>query len=96
MAILTKVTVAGQQLSGSVTVKNVSGGLQQTNKVNPISVITGGQVGPPGGVTRFDQLADVSEGTPANGDVVVYNASSDSYEVKSLSNTSITLDGGSF
>jgi hypothetical protein len=38
----------------------------------------------------------VTEGTPANGDVVVYNASNDKYEVKSLGNTSITLDGGSF
>lgn len=92
MAILTKVTVAGQQLSGAVTVKNVSGGLQQTNKVNPISVITGGAVQG----TRFDQLQDVVEGTPTTGDVVVYNASNDKYEVKSLSNTSITLDGGTF
>lgn len=91
MAVLTKVTVAGQQLSGAVTVKNVNGGLQQTNKVNPISVITGGV-----SVNRFDQLLDVTEGTPANGDVVVYNALNDKYEVKSLSNTSITLDGGTF
>lgn len=91
MAILTKVTVAGQQLSGAVTVKNVSGGLQQTNKVNPISVISGGSVG-----NRFDQLLDVQEGNPSNGDVVVYNAADDKYVVQSLSNTSITLDGGTF
>ncbi len=92
MAIISKVTVAGQTLSGAVTVKNVNGGLQQTNKVNPISVVTGGTAGG----TRFDELLDVTEGTPANGDVVVYNASNDKYEVKSLSNTSITLDGGTF
>jgi hypothetical protein len=91
MALLTKVTVAGQQLSSAVTVKNVSGGLQQTNKVNPISVISGGSVG-----NRFDQLLDVVEGDPSTGDVVVYNALNDKYEVKSLSNTSITLDGGTF
>lgn len=91
MAILTKVTVAGQQLSGAVTVKNVSGGLQQTNKVNPISVISGGSVG-----NRFDQLLDVQEGNPSNGDVVVYNAAEDKYVVQSLGNTSITLDGGTF
>ncbi len=92
MPIITKVTVANQRLSGAVTVKNVDGGLQQTNKVNPISVITGATAGG----TRFDELLDVTEGTPANGDVVVYNASNDKYEVKSLSNTSITLDGGTF
>jgi hypothetical protein len=92
MAILTKVTIAGQQLSGAVTVKNVSGGLQQTNKVNPISVITGGAVSG----ARFDQLLDVQEGTPSNGDIVVYNAADDKYVVQSLSNTSITLDGGTF
>jgi len=74
-----------------VTVKNVNGGLQQTNKVNPISLVTGAI-----GVNRFDQLLDVTEGNPVNGDVVIYNASNDKYEVKSLSNTSITLDGGTF
>lgn len=92
MAIITKVTVANQRLNGAVTVKNVNGGLQQTNKVNPISVVTGAAAGG----NRFDELLDVTEGTPANGDVVVYNASNDKYEVKSLSNTSITLDGGTF
>lgn len=81
MAIITKVTV-----------KNVNGGLQQTNKVNPISVVTGTAAG----ANRFDELLDVTEGTPSNGDIVVYNASNDKYEVKSLSNTSITLDGGTF
>lgn len=92
MAILTKVTVAGTKLNGAVTVKNVSGGLQQTNKVNPVSLITGGTTGG----RRFDELLDVTEGTPSNGDVVVYNAANDKYEVKSLGNTSITLDGGTF
>lgn len=93
MAIITKVTVANQRLNSAVTVKRVDGGLQQTNKVNPISVVTGA-AGTSG--NRFDELLDVNEGTPANGDVVVYNASNDKYEVKSLSNTSITLDGGTF
>ena len=92
MAIISKVTVANQRLNGAVTVKNVNGGLQQTNKVNPISVVTGSA----GGGSRFDELLDVTEGTPSNGDVVVYNASNDKYEVKSLGNTSITLDGGTF
>jgi hypothetical protein len=93
MAIITKVTVANQRLNGAVTVKNVNGGLQQTNKVNPISVVTGA-AGTSG--NRFDELLDVQEGTPSNGDIVVYNASNDKYVVQSLSNTSITLDGGTF
>ena len=92
MAIITKVTVANQRLNSAVTVKRVDSGLQQTNKVNPISVVTGAAASG----NRFDELLDVTEGTPANGDVVVYNASNDKYEVKSLSNTSITLDGGTF
>ena len=94
MAILSKVTVNQNKLSAAVTVKNVSGGLQQTNKVNPVSLIASAGAG--GGATRFDQLLDVTEGAPSNGDIVVYNASNDKYEVKSLGNTSITLDGGSF
>ncbi len=95
MAILSKVTVNQNKLSAAVTVKNVSGGLQQTNKVNPVSLIaSAGAAG--GGVGRFDELLDVTEGAPSNGDIVVYNASNDKYEVKSLSNTSITLDGGTF
>lgn len=94
MAIITKVTVTGQTFSPSVTVKSVNGGLQQTNKVNPISVVTGAGGG--GGTGRFDELLDVTEGTPSNGDIVVYNAADDKYVVQSLSNTSITLDGGTF
>lgn len=94
MAILSKVTVAGIGLAANVVVRNVAGGLQQPNKVNPVSLVS--SVGGASGATRFDQLLDVTEGTPANGDVVVYNASNDKYEVKSLGNTSITLDGGSF
>ena len=39
MAILSKVTVNQNKLAAAVTVKNVSGGLQQTNKVNPVSLI---------------------------------------------------------
>lgn len=93
MAILSKVTVNQNKLAAAVTVKNVSGGLQQTNKVNPVSLIASTS---PGGAGRFDELLDVTEGTPSNGDIVVYNALNDKYEVKSLSNTSITLDGGTF
>lgn len=91
MGLLTKVTVNTGLNTANVVVKRVSGGLQQTTKVNPVSLVSVGT-----GSTRFDQLVDVVEGTPANGDVVVYNASTDKYEVKTLSNTSIQLDGGTF
>lgn len=93
MAILTKVTVNTGITTANVIIKNVSGGLQQTTKVNPVSLVS---VGTGSTFSRFDQLVDVVEGAPANGDVVVYNASTDKYEVKTLSNTSIQLDGGTF
>lgn len=89
MALLTTATV-----TANVVVKSVNGSLQSTGKVNPVTLVNIGGSG--AGLARFDQLADVTEGTPANGDIVVYNASNDKYEVKSLSNTSITLDGGDF
>ena len=53
MAILSKVTVNQNKLAATVTVKNVSGGLQQTNKVNPVSLIA--STSPGGGVGRFDE-----------------------------------------
>lgn len=87
MALLTTSSAAA-----NVIVKVINGTIQSTNKVNPVTLTTTSG----GGSGRFDQLDDVVEGTPANGDVVVYNASTDKYEVKSLGNTSITLDGGTF
>jgi len=87
MALLTTTNI-----TANVVVKSVNGSLQSTGKVNPVTLVN------VGGATsvRFDQLLDVTEGTPANGDVVIYNASNDKYEVKTLSNTSISLDGGTF
>lgn len=48
---------------------------------------------PSGGspVTRLDQLVDVVEGTPANNATLVYNSTTDKYDVKQ-----INLDGGTF
>jgi hypothetical protein len=48
---------------------------------------------------RFDALADVEEINPSDGSFVVYRASDDKYVVTStinLSNSTGTLDGGSF
>jgi hypothetical protein len=43
------------------------------------------------GIARLDQLADVSEGTPANNYTLVYNSSTDTYIVQEMN-----LDGGTF
>lgn len=97
MAILTKITVNTGINTANVIVKSVNGGLQQTTKVNPVSLVS---VGTGSTFSRFDQLVDVVEGSPANGDIVVYNASTDKYEVKAISDAgsfaNIQLDGGSF
>lgn len=45
---------------------------------------------------RLDQLLDVEEGTPSNGDVLVYRASDDKYVVQSLDISNQSLDGGTF
>jgi len=45
------------------------------------------------------EIADVIQGTPSNGDVVVYNSSLDKYEVKPIDGGLFTisnLDGGTF
>jgi len=53
-----------------------------------------------GGINRLDSLLDVEEGaSPQDGSVLVYRASDDKYIVTStinLSNSTGTLDGGSF
>lgn len=45
---------------------------------------------------RLDQLNDVIEGTPSDGDVLVYRASDDKYVVQPLNISNSRLDGGSF
>ncbi len=86
MALLTTTTT-----TANVVVKSVNGTLQSTGRVNPVTLVSAGT-----SVNRFDQLADVIEGTPNNGDVVTYNAALDKYEVKAISNVEITVDGGTF
>jgi len=86
MALLTTSTV-----TANVVVKSVNGTLQTSGKINPVTLTSSGQ-----SISRFDQLADVVEGTPSNGDVVTYNAATDKYEVRSIANVEITMDGGTF
>lgn len=86
MALLTTTTT-----TANVIVKSVNGSLQSTGKVNPITLVSSGT-----SVSRFDQLADVVEGSPSNGDIVTYNAATDKYEVRSIANVEITVDGGTF
>ena len=86
MALLTTTTT-----TANVVVKSVNGTLQTTGRVNPVTLVSSGT-----SVNRFDQLADVVEGTPNNGDVVTYNAATDKYEVRAIANVEITMDGGTF
>jgi len=41
-------------------------------------------------------LLDVVEGNPADGDTLVYNATTDKYEVKQITVIVSSIDGGSF
>jgi len=50
-------------------------------------------------INTLKDIADVVEGTPTDGMTLVYNASTDKYEVKTLSSDNITLgaiNGGTF
>lgn len=60
------------------------GGLSATS-----SAITFGGVGT--SINRIDNLSDVVEGNPSDGDVLTYSSSDDKYYVKTLD-----LDGGTF
>lgn len=46
--------------------------------------------------SRLDQLSDFVEGTPQDGDIIVYNAADDKYYVQSLNLQNQNLDGGDF
>lgn len=50
------------------------------------------------GANRLDELQDVVESNPQEGDTLVYNASTDKYEVQRLNLTDVDgpLDGGTF
>lgn len=86
MPLLTTTTT-----TANVVVKSVSGSLQTTGKINPVTLVSAGA-----SVSRFDQLTDVVEGSPSNGDIVTYNATTDKYEVRPIANVEITMDGGTF
>ena len=87
MALLTTA-----RTTANVVVRSVNGTLQSSGRINPVT-ISATSSGVP---QRFDQLLDVVEGTPNNGDVVTYNAATDKYEVRSIANVEITMDGGTF
>lgn len=78
--------------TANVVVKSVNGSLQSSGRVNPVTISAHNQGVP----QRFDQLLDVVEGTPSDGDVVTYNAATDKYEVRPIGNVEITMDGGTF
>lgn len=69
--------------------------IQRPGVVSPKSVTLRNAVS----FTRLDQLLDVTESNPQDGDVLVYNASTDKYVVQTLtlsSNNITDLDGGTF
>lgn len=50
-------------------------------------------------ISQLKDISDIVEGTPSNGDTLVYNSTLDKYEVRQLSSNNITitaLDGGTF
>jgi hypothetical protein len=63
-----------------VKLKNSSGLLQQVTG-SGASVKSTTLVGTGSGATRLDLLQDVVEGTPSNGDTLVYDSSTDKYRV---------------
>jgi hypothetical protein len=73
------------------TLKATVSGTSQLQTTSPITLKTS--------VVRFDQLADVVEGTPNDGDFVVYRAYDDKYVLKSVGEIelpAVDVDGGTF
>lgn len=79
----------------SATVKVVaSGGIITPSTVSGVTLNNQGAVVT--GAKRLDQLLDVEEGTPSDGDVLVYRASDDKYVLQQINISNSSLDGGSF
>ena len=75
------------------TLKATVSGTSQLQTTTPITLTTSVVN------RRFDQLADVVEGTPNDGDFVVYRAYDDKYVLKSVGEIdlpAVDVDGGSF
>lgn len=87
-----KITAPSRTSGVTVKVNNNNGVLSQV----PGTGVTLNNLGSIAKVNRLDGLADVVEGTPSDGDVLVYNASDDKYYVRSISNIAYDLDGGNF
>lgn len=87
---MTSVTI--QRRSANIVVKAVGGVLQPATS----SGVTLNNQGALANINRLDQLADVVEGTPANGSVLTYSAADDKYYVQPISVENQNLDGGTF
>jgi hypothetical protein len=72
------------------TINNATVRLVNTSNLKTVTLRTS--------VSRLDQLDDVIEGTPGDGDVLVYRAADDKYVVQPIDASSllIDIDGGSF
>lgn len=84
-------TVVVNKRSANVVVKNVSGVFQQAT-TSGVTLNNQGSAAIP----RLDNLADVVEGTPANGSVLTYNSTDDKYYVLPVTINNADLDGGTF
>lgn len=77
------------------TLKATVSGTSQLQTTTPITLTTSVV----NRATRFDQLDDVVEGTPNDGDFVVYRAYDDKYVLKSVGEIelpAVDVDGGTF
>lgn len=87
-------TVTVNRRTAAVTVK-ASGGILSPSTSSGVTLNNlGAAIG--AATQRLDQLLDVVEGTPSDGDVLVYRASDDKYVVQQVNISNSTLDGGSF
>lgn len=83
------------KLVTGATLKATVSGTSQLQATSPITLTTSAV----SRVTRFDQLADVVEGTPNDGDFVVYRAYDDKYVLKAVGEIelpAVDVDGGTF
>lgn len=85
------VSVVLSSRSANVTVKAVSGTFVPPNS-GSITIGNMGAVASP----RLDNLQDVVEGSPANGDILTYNSADDKYYVIPINIDNKSLDGGTF
>ena len=87
-------TVTVNRRTAAITVKASGGIISPSTSSGVVLNNMGAAIG--AATQRLDQLLDVEEGTPSDGDVLVYRASDDKYVLQPLNISNSSLDGGSF